>query len=67
MISLRKKLNINGYNNTTEGPTREHALLQRAINYISSLVPSSLNLDFNNDGDIDNICFVVKGDVGDWG
>jgi M6 family metalloprotease-like protein len=58
--------NPNGYNNTTEGPAREQALLQRAINYIASSVPGSLNLDYNNDGDVDNLCFVVKGEVSDW-
>ncbi|MCQ2284635.1 MAG: M6 family metalloprotease domain-containing protein [Bacteroidales bacterium] len=45
---------------------REQNLLARAVLYIQDMVPSTLNIDYNNDGYVDNICFVVKGDVGDW-
>jgi len=58
--------NTIGYNNDSERTSREHGLLQRAINFIASSVPTSLNIDYDNDGYVDNVCFVVKGNVGDW-
>ena len=60
-------LNPSGYCDSSEERTiREHALLQRAINYINSMVPADLNIDYNDDGYVDNVCFVVKGSVSDW-
>ncbi|MDR0232697.1 MAG: M6 family metalloprotease domain-containing protein [Dysgonamonadaceae bacterium] len=44
----------------------EHALLERAIDAIENEVPTDLNLDTNNDGYVDNICFIVKGNPGAW-
>jgi M6 family metalloprotease-like protein len=44
----------------------EHPLLKRAIEAVSSQVPSSLNLDYDNDGYVDNVCFIVKGNAGAW-
>ena len=58
--------NTIGYNDDSERTSREHGLLQRAVNFISSSVPTSLNIDYDNDGYVDNVCFVVKGNVGDW-
>jgi len=46
--------------------TVEHALLKRAIDAIGNQIPSDLNLDFNNDGYVDNVCFIVKGNPGAW-
>lgn len=47
---------------------REFDLLENAINWINanSPVPDSYNLDCNNDGDIDNVNFVVRGATGNW-
>lgn len=47
---------------------REAQLLASAIDYVSSmgLVNSFATLDGDGDGYIDNISFIVKGDVGDW-
>lgn len=53
--------NTDGYMNTSEREEREHDLLAKAINYIKNQIPASLNLDCNNDGYVDNICFIVKG------
>lgn len=59
--------NLIGYNDTTsERLDREMALLKRAIEYVSEMVPTNLELDYNEDGNIDNVCFIIKGDVGDW-
>lgn len=48
---------------------RESQLLARALDYIDSehLVDSTVVLDGDGDGYIDNISFIVKGDVDDWG
>lgn len=60
--------NPNGYNGETERRLREHALLRDAINWINanSPVPSSLNIDGDNDGEVDNVCFIIKGGNGAW-
>ncbi|MBR3914669.1 MAG: T9SS type A sorting domain-containing protein [Bacteroidales bacterium] len=55
--------NPEGYTNQAE---REFPLLKRAIEFIADYVPDTLNIDRNNDGYIDNVIFVVKGNVGDW-
>ena len=51
--------NPSGY--TDEQRTnREHTLLLNAINYIKNQIPSSLNIDYDNDGFVDNICFIIR-------
>lgn len=57
-----------GYNGDDERTEREHALLERAVNYINNydMIPDDLNIDYDNDGLVDNVCFVVRGDVGAW-
>ncbi|HPR26597.1 M6 family metalloprotease domain-containing protein [Lentimicrobium sp.] len=60
--------NPNGYNGETQRRLREHALLRDAVNWINanSPVPGSLNIDGDNDGQVDNVCFVVRGGNGAW-
>ena len=63
--------NPNGYtdpDNYTSQVIREFEMLARALRYVDSLnlVDSTINLDGNNDGLIDNISFILKGNVGDW-
>lgn len=59
--------NLIGYNDTTSERTdREMALLKRAIEYIDGMVPAGMNLDYNEDGNVDNVCFIIKGQVADW-
>ena len=62
------RTNPNGYNGDNERTEREHALLERAVNYITAnnMIPSDLNVDYDNDGYVDNVCFVVRGNVGAW-
>ena len=57
--------NPTGYTNQV---VREFELLARVLQYVESmhLVDSTVNLDGNNDGLIDNISFILKGGVGDW-
>lgn len=62
--------NPDGYPPQTMGITnpRETELLVRVMRYVDSLhlVDNNVNLDGNNDGMIDNISFIIKGDVGGW-
>ena len=58
--------NPNGYTDYDSRTVREHTLLKRAVDAISALVPSSLVIDGDNDGYVDNICFIVKGGVDGW-
>ncbi|MDR2980574.1 MAG: M6 family metalloprotease domain-containing protein [Bacteroidales bacterium] len=58
--------NTIGYSDDSERASREFALLAAAVNHVSSSVPSSLNIDYDHDGYVDNVCFVIKGNVGDW-
>ena len=55
--------NPNGY---LEQTTREHELLKNAINYIASQVPTSLVIDGDNDGKVDNTVFIVSGATTAW-
>ena len=45
---------------------REHLLLKNAVDFISDEVPTSLDLDYNNDNNVDNVVFIVKGGSGAW-
>ena len=62
--------NPGGYPPQTMGITnpREEELLIRVLRYVDSLhlVDDNVNLDGNSDGFIDNISFIIKGDVGGW-
>lgn len=60
--------NPNGYSNDTEHRLREFNLIERAVNYINANypIPTSLNLDNDNDGMVDNVIFVVKGTYTGW-
>lgn len=55
------------YDSYEERLKREQTLLRNAIDALKSQVPSDLNIDMNNDGYVDNIIFIVKGDVEGWG
>jgi M6 family metalloprotease-like protein len=60
--------NPDGYNNDNESREREFSLLERAVNYVNANypVPSDLNIDYDDDGNVDNVCFIVKGNVDSW-
>jgi M6 family metalloprotease-like protein len=55
-----------GGDNGNQRAAREHGLIKRAVEYIADMVDPSLDLDFNHDGLVDNICFMVKGSPGAW-
>jgi len=56
-------LNPNGYTNQAD---TEHDLLKNAINSVAGQIPAGINLDVNGDGDVDNICFVIRGPHSAW-
>lgn len=58
--------NLIGYSTLNESYSREQILIRNAASSISSQVPTSINLDNNNDGIIDSLVFVVKGGTGAW-
>ena len=45
---------------------REDSLLVRAMTFVRNQIPSNINLDTDNDGKVDNVCFIVKGGTTDW-
>jgi M6 family metalloprotease-like protein len=60
--------NPNGYQNENIRAQREHSLLKNAVDWINihSPVPGSLNIDANNDGYVDNVSFIIRGNAGGW-
>lgn len=56
-----------GYNeNGNQRAEREFKLLKDATEYIAGMVPTDLNLDYNDDGLVDNVVFVVRGAPTAW-
>ena len=57
-----------GYANETQSREREHQLLVDAINWVKiySPIPTSLDVDMDDDGFVDNICFMINGESDGW-
>jgi M6 family metalloprotease-like protein len=55
-----------GGDNGSERTKREHELLARAVAAIAGQVPSGLVVDSDNDGRVDNTCFIVSGRPTGW-
>ena len=62
----RSASNPEGYPESEGQGPREHALLKRAIEYVDAQIPDTLNLDMNDDGRVDNVCFVMQGSPAGW-
>ncbi len=59
--------NPNGYSTDTERQTREMTLLKNATEAMKGQLESSgLDFDNDNDGKVDNICFIIQGAVQGW-
>jgi len=58
--------NPTGYKTDEERATREQNMLANAVNFVSSSIPSTLNVDGDNDGKVDNVCFIVRGTAEGW-
>ena len=59
-------MNPSGYENDNQRTEREHILLQNAISFIASEVPEDLDIDADNDGNVDNVTFLIYGVPGGW-
>ncbi|MDZ4120798.1 MAG: M6 family metalloprotease domain-containing protein, partial [Candidatus Cloacimonadaceae bacterium] len=49
-----------------ERTIREQTMLANSITYVSSQVPASLVIDGDNDGYVDNVCFIIQGQSDGW-
>jgi M6 family metalloprotease-like protein len=58
--------NPQGYSSDDQAWSRETAMLVRAVKAVASQVPAGLTIDANGDGFVDNVCFIVSGDVEGW-
>ncbi|BCR36703.1 immunoglobulin-like domain-containing protein [Mariniplasma anaerobium] len=57
-----------GYSTDSQKHDREYALLSNSIYWLeaSGLIDESVVLDYNNDGKVDVVTFLVSGQVDDW-
>lgn len=60
--------NPGGYNGGDERRLREHTLLKDVVEWINvnSPILAGLNIDGDNDGKVDNVCFIIEGSNGAW-
>jgi len=61
--------NPDGYSGDSERMRREQALLKDAINALQPEIENALTkdqIDIDNDGLVDNVTFVIRGDNGAW-
>ncbi|MBN1948313.1 MAG: M6 family metalloprotease domain-containing protein [Candidatus Cloacimonetes bacterium] len=49
-----------------ERTEREHQLLADAVNAVSAQIPEDLDIDYNDDGYVDNVCFIIRGVHSAW-
>lgn len=54
-----------GYQNE-ERAYREHTLLKNAVEALEDQIPEDLNIDADNDGEADNVCFIIRGQNDAW-
>lgn len=52
--------------NTSSQTYREHTLLKNAIDAVSANIPTSINIDLNNDDYVDVVSFIVAGANDGW-
>ena len=58
--------NPEGYDGWEERAEREQTLLANAIEFIEPEVPDSLDIDGDDDGQVDNVCFIIRGGNDGW-
>ena len=61
--------NTLGYKTSTESRDREHYLLDRAIRSVKNEIESIFTpeqLDGDNDGQVDQMCFIIRGNNSSW-
>ncbi len=65
-LKYDKITNPNGYTSDADSYRREDKLLSDALTDITPHIPSSLNLDSDGDGKVDNVTFIVSGTAAGW-
>jgi M6 family metalloprotease-like protein len=55
-----------GYSSEGERKVREQTLLKDAINTVGSQISGTLDIDGDDDGKVDNICFIISGSTTAW-
>lgn len=60
--------NTIGYdpNNDEDRMLREHTMLANCITAVAPGIPASLDVDGDDDGYVDNVCFIVQGSPDGW-
>lgn len=61
--------NPDGYVDDNQATIREHTLLKNAVNSLKSVIEAELTageLDMDNNGDVDNISFIISGSNDSW-
>lgn len=58
--------NPTGYTAGEGSWMREQTMLAKAIRAVSAQIPANLVIDANNDGYVDNICFILSGGAEGW-
>jgi len=61
------RTNTQGYQSDFDAAIREQTLLRDAIDSLAGQISTSLNIDSDRDGYVDNVCFIIKGDPDGWG
>ncbi len=68
VVNINNSYRLNtdsGYTNSPliqEGIIRQENLVYNAINYLKSQISSTLNIDINNDGYVDNVDILIQGE-----
>lgn len=61
--------NLIGYQGGDHGEQRglrEHTLLANAAEFVESMIPLDLAIDGDNDGYVDNVIYIIKGNTNNW-
>ncbi|PAT01026.1 hypothetical protein CI105_08820 [Candidatus Izimaplasma bacterium ZiA1] len=60
--------NTGGYQSESQSEVREHTLLKNAVDFIedNNLIDDNVDLDYDNDGEIDSISFLVSKEDTGW-
>ncbi len=58
--------NPTGYTAGEGSWSREQTMLAKALRTVSAQIPADLDIDANNDGYVDNVCFIASGGAEGW-
>ncbi len=63
---LYSSANPIGYQGDSQRTQREQQMLARAVAFVSTQIPTSLDIDGDDDGYVDNVCFIIQGSPEGW-